>query len=139
MSKVKFFIGTLVMMLTLFITNSCTENNPIIVLPDTTTGPTQDGDLEVFVRQGTSTGPFIGGALVEIFLSDVDRINGDVYQSNLTDLTDPINKGALFKGLKFQKYYIQASFQNTQGSFDGTGESFVPKGTKTQIHVTCIP
>lgn len=133
----RLFMGTLVMMIALFVTNSCTENNPIIVLPDTTTGPTADGDLNVIVKTGTST--YIGGALVEIFLTDIDRINGDVYQSNLTDMDNPAVKGALFKGLKFQKYFIDVSFQNSQGTFQGAAESFVPKGTVTTVVVTCVP
>lgn len=118
--------------------NSCVEDNPVIQLPDQNLGATENGNLEVFARKGTATGPYLGNAVVKIFLTETDRTNGNVYQANTTDPVDPIAHGAFFNSLPFQKYYISVSWTGSDGLWQGVGECFVPKGKTTQYHVTCV-
>jgi len=138
MAKLRILMIWAVLGSMVFVNNSCVEDNPTIILPDKYTGPTENGNLEVFARKGTPTGPYLGNAVVKIFLTDVDRTNNNVYQSNVTDPDDPIARGALFSSLPFQKYFISVSWTGADGLWMGVGESFVPKGTTTKYHVTCI-
>ena len=128
-----FFIGIIMLSF-----NSCKQDNPTIILPDKNTGPTTNGNLEVFVRQSTVAGVYIGGAKVELFLTLDDRTNDNVYQTNMTPTVNITEDGALFKNLPYQKYYIRASYSNAQGVWIGVDEAFAVKGTTTQIHVVCI-
>jgi hypothetical protein len=140
MRSLRFLLGTFLMgTVLLLVGNSCTEQNPVyektIVTKDGT-----PGDLEVFVRIGTVAGPYASSAEVRIYLTEQDRTNNIPYGFNLTDPDDPIMKGALFVGLPFAKYYIQARWRATPTDpwKIGNDESFVPLGKKTQHHITVI-
>jgi hypothetical protein len=138
MAKFKLIFSLVFIGVSFFMLNSCQQDNPTITLPDKHTGPTTNGHIEVFVRQGTPTGPYIGGAKVQIFLSAEDRTNDNVHQSNDTPMEDITEKGAMFKNLPYQKYFIRASYSNAQGIWMGADEVYAVKGTTTKIHVTCV-
>lgn len=118
--------------------NACKQDNPTITLPDKYVGPTENGDVEVFARQATVAGAFLGGAKVELFLTQQDRDNDNVYQTNLTPMVDITEKGAMFKSLPYQKYFIRVTWNNQGIDWQGVDEVFAVKGTKTQIHVVCV-
>ena len=138
MVKFKSILSILIIGMMIMVSSSCTEDNPVIVLPDEYTGPTTNGNLEVFVRHKTVAGVFIGGALVELFLFEIDRTNDNVYQSNLTPTVNTTEDGALFKSLDYQHYWLRAGYTNTEGSFLGVGDVIVAKGFTTQYHVVCV-
>ena len=96
-----------------------------------------NGDLEIFVRQGNAAGPYIGGAVVEIFLSELDRDNGNVFRSDATPTENVTEAGAEFLKLPVQKYFIRAAYANAQGLWSGDDEFFVIKDTKVIVHVVC--
>ncbi|MBT4728266.1 MAG: hypothetical protein HOB88_07500 [Bacteroidetes bacterium] len=96
-----------------------------------------NGDLRVFVREQSAIGVYIGGASVSIYYSEDDWKNNQVYQSQLSSLSYPVEDGALFSGLNPQKYFVKASYTNSGGYFEGNDSIFVPYGTETRLHIVC--
>ena len=139
MNKFKAVFGVMFLGLLMFTFNSCTEDNPVYER-SWEEGPTTNGNLEVFVRMDDPTGAFLASAEVKLYLSQDDLDNGNFYKMNLTDPDDPANKGAYFKELPFNYYYIQVKWR--QSSTDawrmGTAETWVPKGTTITTHVTAV-
>ena len=128
-----FFVGAMILSF-----SACKQDNPTIVLPDKHTGPTENGDIEVFCRQGTPMGAYLGGAKVELFLTQTDRDNESVAQTNLTPLEQTTEKGALFKSLPYQKYYFRATWENQGIRWQGVDEAFAIKGSTTKIHIVLV-
>lgn len=137
MRTYRFFLSTFLMgAVLLLVGNSCTEQNPVYE-KTIVTSDGAPGDLEVFVRIGTEAGPFASSAEVRIYLTEQDRTNNIPYGFQITDPDDPIKKGALFVGLPYAKYYIQARWRATPTDpwKIGNGEQFCYLGKKTQYHV----
>jgi hypothetical protein len=136
MIKFKSILSLLVVGM-LFSLSSCTEDNPVIVLPDQHLGATDNGNLEVFVRHKTVTGEYFGGVMVKLYLSEVDWQNNAVFRANTTPTTNTTIDGALFDNLDFQRYWISAQYNHQGEDFAGADNVMVPKGTTTQFHLVC--
>jgi hypothetical protein len=97
-----------------------------------------DGDLQVIVCNQTSTN-FYGGAQVYLYKSYSERLNDasrtSYYRMAVTDNTDPVNVGAIFYGLTYQKYYLFVKWTDMTNTYTGEGETFVPKGKMTKVTV----
>jgi hypothetical protein len=84
---------------------------------------------------------YMGGADVFLYKTMAERDNDHLrtayYRRAITDTGDPVNIGAIFYELKYQKYYFYVMWTNpvTSRIFVGAGESFVPVGMTTQIKV----
>jgi hypothetical protein len=106
-----------------------------------TTGASTGGDLRVVVCDATETNYF-GGAEVFLYKSDAERTSDPMrlnyFRKTTTDNSDPIEIGAVFYDLVYQKYYVFARRDLGGGNFiQGVGESFVTNGitTKLTLHV----
>ncbi len=132
----KKLIHLLVVGLLLISVNSCTEENPVIERT-WSEGPTENGNLHVFVRKDVPTGAYCASAEVKVYASAEDRDNDNYLYFNLTDPDDPANKPAVFKNLPFGYYYIKVRWRQTPSEAwrIGTDETWVPKGTTITRHV----
>ncbi len=137
MAKFKSVLSLLVIGMTIFMSNSCSIDNPVIVLEDKVVQPTALGQLEVFVRHKTISGVYMGNVLVELYLTEVDRTNGNIYKQSTTDAANPIENGAWFTDLEFQTYYLKATYTTVEGTFSGADKILCPLGVKTQFHLLC--
>jgi len=108
------------------------EREFITLNPATTTGT-----IKVFVRQNTSAGSYIGGAIVNLYLNESDRTNDNIYLTKITSLNDPIYEGALFDGLQPQKYYFNAFYTNSMGEWYGKGDAVCTAGSINTLHIVC--
>ena len=135
-------VQSLALLMVIFLTGvSCSEDNPIFT-KEHTEGCIDPGDLEIFARLGGPAGPFYGGADVQLFLSENDRANGNVYKLATTPTSNPDLNGAMFYDLAFQQYYIKIQFVYDDGTGDatytGTTEAYAPTCTTTKVHVACV-
>ena len=98
-------------------------------------GSSATGDLEVYVREASGSGPYIGDAEVKIYLSQEDRDNNNAFKTGTTSKDNPSVNGALFTGLTYRKYFIRASYTNDKGLWMGVHEIYITTGqtTKTQV------
>jgi hypothetical protein len=105
----------------------------------TTAAPVQStGHLKVLVRDALQT--YYGGAEVFLYLTESARTNDpqrtNYYQKATTDNSDPINIGAVFYLLHYQKYFLFARHDLGGGNFIyGVGESFIQSGKTTELIV----
>jgi len=136
MIKVKHLFRLLLIGVIFMTFNSCTEENPVIERT-WKEGPTENGDLNVYVRKDVETGAYLASAEVKIYTSVADRDADNYIAFNLTDPDDPINKPAVFKSLDFGYYYIKVKWREspTDAWRIGTDETWVPKGTTITRHV----
>jgi hypothetical protein len=95
------------------------------------------GSIEVFVRQESFLGPFIGGALVNMYLTESDRANDNVYATKITSIDSPSEIGALFEELVDQRYYFKATYTNAQGEWIGIGDLICMPGFKVELEIVC--
>ena len=93
------------------------------------------GDLEVFVRKDQPTGEYMG-ATVKIFLTEQDRLFDNSFKTAVSP--GGSTNGAMFYVLEPQTYYVKAEFDYSGSSYSGVDEIFVPRGTTTKLHVTCV-
>jgi hypothetical protein len=105
-----------------------------------TEGPTENGNLKVWVRKGTDIGPYMGGATVNLYLSEADRTADNIYKvaGTTSNGSSPSDTYAMFYSLNFQKWYVKAVFVDEGETYVGSGDAWVPKGVTTGLNVICV-
>jgi len=101
-------------------------------------GTVETGDLEIFVRENTASGPYVGEARVRIYLSLEDRNNDNFIETQYTPKDDPSVNGAVFKDLTYKKYYIRADYTNGQGIWMGVAETFITLGQTKKVTIITV-
>jgi len=94
------------------------------------------GNIEVFVRQSSLSGPYIGNALVLLYYPFYN-VNGGPCDLAITPYNNPEINGAFFKNLDSSSYFIDCEFSDPHSTYYGVDEVYVTKGVTTKYHLVC--